>query len=443
MNKDLTSGSVLQKLLFFAIPIFGANMLQAMYGTVDLMIVGLFSDAAAVSAVSTGSMTMHTINGIISGLTMGSTVLLGHNIGMQDAKGASRTVASSLGLFLALGVVLSVVTYAAAPFVSWIMNAPVEALPQTIDYIRICGAGVICIVLFNAISGMFRGIGDSTTPLLLMAISCVCNIIGDYILIALFHMAAKGAALATVAAQGISVVFVALRVKKKGFGFQADPASLRPAKAETLQILKYGTPIAAQDALTCISFMVILAVLNGFGLVASAGVGVAEKICGLMFIVPGAMMAAVSAFSAQNVGAGKRDRARQGMFVGMGTTVAMGIAMFALSFLRGEWLSGFFTTDPAVMAASADYLRSYGVDCVIVGINFCMMGYLNGNGRTVFVALQGILCTFLVRIPVSWLMSKIPGVSLFQVGFATPLATVFGIALTVAYLIRFEKKSAG
>lgn len=435
----LTQGTVWKKLLLFALPITGANLLQAMYGTVDLMVVGLFADAAQVSAVSTGSMTMQTITGIITGLTMGCTVQLGHAIGMKDHATASRTVASSLALFVALGLAMAGLIAAAASPIASVMNAPAEAMASTVGYIRICGAGVIAIVLFNAISGMFRGIGDSKTPLILMGIACAANILGDLLLVGVFHMGGAGAAAATIAAQGISVLAAALLVRKNGLGFETKREALRPGKKETLLILKYGLPIAAQEALTGVSFMVILAILNTFGLIASAGVGVAEKLCGLMFIIPSAMMAAVSAFSAQNIGAGQASRARQGMLVSMGVSFGMGLCMFLASFFHGAELAGLFTPDQAVCQAAADYLRSYSVDCVIVGFNFSMMGYLNGMGRTGFVALQGILSTFLVRIPVSWLMSKIPDVSLFQVGFATPLATAFAIVITVIYLRYIEK----
>ena len=444
MNEhSLTEGSVWKKLLLFALPIMGANLLQAMYGTVDLMVVGLFADAAQVSAVSTGSMTMQTITGIISGLTMGCTVQLGQAIGMRDHRTASRTVASSLALFVALGLALSGAIIAAAPPIARVMNAPVEALPSTVDYIRCCGAGVLCIVLFNAISGMFRGIGDSRTPLILMGIACGANVLGDLLLVGVLSLGSVGAAIATVAAQGLSVLAAALMVRRRGFGFKTRREELRPARAETLRILRYGLPIAAQEALTGVSFMVILAILNGFGLIASAGVGVAEKLCGLMFIIPGAMMSAVSAFSAQNIGAAKPARARQGMAVSMAVSFGMGLCMFALSLFFGERLAGLFSGVAAVCAAAADYLRSYAVDCVIVGFNFSMMGYLNGMGHTGFVALQGILSTFVVRIPVSWLMSRIPGVTLFQIGFATPLATVFAIVITALYLLRLRRNPPG
>ncbi len=440
---SLTAGSVWKNLLFFSLPIMGANLLQAMYGTVDLMVVGMFADAAQVSAVSTGSMTIQAITGIITGLTMGCTVQLGHCIGMQDYKTASKTVASSVALFVVLGLVLSGLIAFFAAAVSSVMNAPEDAFGDTVGYIRICGMGILCIVLFNAVSGMLRGIGDSKTPLILMGIACAANILGDLLLVGGFEMGSDGAAIATVAAQGLSVLAAMVIIKRRGLGFESDPSNLRPGRAETGKILKYGLPIAAQEALTGVSFMVILAILNSFGLVASAGVGVAEKICALMFIIPGAMMSAVSAFSAQNIGAGKPQRAKQAMYISMAVSFGIGICMFLASFLYGTQLAGFFSSDPAVCAAAANYLRSYAIDCIIIGFNFSMMGYLNGLGKTGFVALQGILSTFLVRIPVSFFMSKIPGVSLFQVGFATPLATVFAIVITIFYLRPHRESSGG
>ena len=444
MEKNgLTEGKVWQKLLLFALPVIGANLLQAMYGTVDLMVVGWFSDAAQVSAVSTGSMTMQTITGIVIGLTMGSTVLLGQSIGRKDYPKATRIVGSSFALFVILAGIMSGLIYFGSKMIASLMNAPAEAFSGTVAYIKICGIGIICIILFNAISAMFRGIGDSGTPLLLMGVACVSNIVGDLILVGGLKLGSAGAAYATVAAQGMSVLAAFGLIKKNGLGFRLAVGQLRPAWKEVRAILKYGLPIAAQEALTGLSFMIILAILNGFGLIASAGVGVAEKICALMFIIPSAMMAALSAFSAQNVGAGKFDRAKKGMYVSMALSFAIGMCMFLTSFFFGVKLAGFFTKDMEICKAAADYLKSYALDCSIVGFNFSMMGYLNGRGYTGFVAIQGILSTFLVRIPVSWFMSKIPNVTLFQVGFATPLATVFAILITSIYIKHIERTGDG
>ncbi len=440
MKNDLTQGSVMKKLLLFVLPIFGANLLQAMYGTVDLIVVGFFSDASSVSAVATGSMTMQTINGVVFGLSMGSMVLLGQCIGGKDYQGATRTIASSVLLFLSIGLIMTLAVPLTAGRLAKLMNAPVEALRQTVSYIQVCGIGVLAIIFFNVISGMFRALGDARSPFLLMLISCVSNIIGDLILVGVFHMGSTGAAVATVFAQLISVLTALLLLRKRGIGFEFHKDCFKPAKEETVKVLQYGLPIAAQDALTGISFAIIMAILNSFGLVASAGVGIAQKIVGLIFLVPGAMMAAVSVFSAQNIGANQRNRARQSMFYGMISTFCVGIVMFYISFFHGSILAGMFTRDKEVLAAATDFLKSYAIDCALVGFNFNMTGYLNGCGKTLFVSLQGILSTFLVRIPVSFFMSKVARVTLFEVGLATPCATVFAIVITTIYLVIYERR---
>ena len=231
MEHDFTSGSVWKKLLLFAVPIFGANLLQALYGTVDLFVVGLFADASAVSAVSTGSMTMQTITGIITGLTMGCTVL----IGKKDEAAAERTVGSALWLFVTVGILLAVIVAVLAVGIASVINAPAEAFSQTTDYIRICGIGIICIVMFNAIGGMFRGLGDARTPLALMGVACVVNIAGDFALVGALKMGVAGAALATVAVQGILSTFL-VRI----------PVSYAMSKVSGVTLFQIGfaTPLA-------------------------------------------------------------------------------------------------------------------------------------------------------------------------------------------------------
>ena len=233
ISTDLTTGSVFKKLIKFALPILGANLLQALYGTVDLLVVGQFSDAVSVSGVATGSMTLQTIMGIIFGLTTGCTVLMGHYIGAKNYNGAARTVASSFLLFVILGGVLTVVISVLAPWIASVMNAPTEAFGATVSYIRICGFGIIFIVLFNSISGLFRGMGDSKTPLILMGIACVMNIFGDLLFVGKFGMASSGAALATVIAQAVSVVSSFFIIRARGFGFKAERQNYRPAFVES------------------------------------------------------------------------------------------------------------------------------------------------------------------------------------------------------------------
>lgn len=440
---DFTQGPILSKLLRFALPVLGAMILQVMYGAVDLLVVGQFADASAVSAVSTGSQLMHTITTVVTGLAMGTTVLLGRTLGEGRADRAGGVIGGAIWLFGALGTALSVFAVLFAPQLCTLMRAPEEAFAQTVAYVRICGAGTLFIVSYNVLGSVFRGIGDSRTPLLSVIIACIVNIVGDLLFVCVFHMAAAGAALATVLAQALSVGICFVVIARRGLPFPFAAKDLRPTPAPIVGTLRLGAPIALQDLLVSLSFMVILAIVNSLGVVASAGVGVAEKLCGFIMLVPSAFSQSLSAFVAQNVGAGKPQRARRAMLCGMAASFAMGVVMFYAGFFHGDVLCGLFAGDAQVIAAGADYLKSYAIDTLMTSFLFCFIGYFNGCGRTTFVMLQGLVGAFGVRIPVSFFMSRLEPVSLFAIGLATPASTVVQIALCVAYLvwqIRQEKK---
>ena len=314
------------------------------------------------------------------------------------------------------------------------MHAPQEAFDLTAQYIRICGAGSIVIIAYNLIGGIFRGMGDSNTPLVTVLIACIFNIAGDLLLVAGFHLGTRGAAIATVAAQLISVVISCALISRKTLPFEFYRGSIRWDGRIVRKILFLGTPIALQDLLVGISFLVVLAIVNSIGLTESAGVGVAEKVCAFIMLVPSAFMQSMSAFVAQNRGAGRPDRAFRGFKSAVAISFAFGALMFYLAFFHGELLSGIFANDAAVIAASADYLKAYGIDCLLTCFLFCFIGFYNGMGQTAFVMAQGILGAFAVRVPVSYMMSKWEPVSLFHIGLATPCSTVLQITLCFIYL---------
>ena len=418
----------------FSVPILLAVFLQAMYGAVDLLVVGQFGNAASVSAVSTGSQVMQTVTGIISGLAVGTTVLIGQKIGAKDADGAAKTVGSSVVLFGILAVLLSIVMlFGARPFAA-LMHAPAEAFDKTVAYIRICSAGIVFIVAYNVISGIFRGVGNSRYPLLFVGIACVCNIVGDFVLVGAAHMDAAGAALATVLSQAVSVVLSVWIIRRGGVGLQISRRDIRFNKTVIAKILRLGSPIALQDAMTNVSFLIITSIINALGLIQSAAIGVSEKVVVFIMLIPISFMSSVSAFSAQNIGAGKPRRARQAMLYAMAVSLCFGIPMFFLTFFRGDILAGIFSKDAQVIAACAEYMKAYAIDCMLVCVLFCFMGYFNGTGKTLFVMLQGVLAAFLVRIPYYYFVSKIPGVSMLEIGFASPLATLFSLVLCVFYM---------
>ena len=422
-------GPILAPLLRFTLPVLLALFLQAMYGAVDLMVVGQFGQPADVSAVSTGSQVMHTVTSLVTGLSMGATVLLGQKLGQGRTEEGGQVLGSAIALFTAVALALTGAMLLAASPMTRLMQAPVEAFDQTVVYVRICSGGAVFIVAYNVLGAMFRGIGDSRTPLLTVTIACVVNIIGDLLLVGACGLGVAGAALATVLAQAVSVALSLLFTKKRGLPFAFSLRDIRFDPHHTGRILRLGIPIALQDVLVSISFLAIAAIVNSLGVIASAGVGVAEKLCGFIMLVPSAFGQSLSAFVAQNIGAKRTDRAKKAMLYGMGASLCCGIVLAWLSFFHGDLLSGMFARDELVIGASADYLRAYAIDTLLTSILFCFIGYFNGRGNTSFVMAQGIVGAFLVRIPVSLFMSRMEPVSLFRVGLATPCSTVVQIAL--------------
>lgn len=443
-TQNFTEGRIFAPLIRFALPVLLALFLQTMYGAVDLLVVGQFGGDLAdvyVSAVSTGSQIMQTITVVITGLAMGLTVFVGMKIGAGQKKAAGEIIGSGIALFGVIGVILSVVMVLTASLLAQVMHAPKEAFEQTVIYITICSSGVVFIVAYNLVGSIFRGIGDSKMPLVTVAIACTLNIGGDLLLIAGFHMGAAGAAVATIFAQAVSVLLSLIIIRKLELPFSFSVKDIRLRGIYIKEILKLGIPIALQDLLVSISFLAIIAIVNGLGLTASAGVGVAEKMCGFLMLVPSAYMQSMSAFVAQNIGAGKPERARKALWCGIASSLAAGIVMGYFTFFHGDLLAGIFARDTEIILAAADYLKAYAIDCLLTSFLFCFIGYFNGCSSTTFVMLQGIVGAFGVRLPVSWIMSKQVTVSLFHIGLATPASTVVQIILCGLYFLITLRKA--
>lgn len=421
------------------LPILGALVLQAAYGAVDVLVVGWFGTTEGLSGVSTGSSVINLVTFVLTGLASGITVIIGTSIGSGNAEKAGRTIGSAILFFLIIGVLLTILLIVFAEPAARLMQAPEEAVGNTVSYVRICGGGILFIIAYNVISCILRGIGNSRLPLIFVAIACVANIIGDYILIAIFHMDQAGAAIATVGAQALSVVLSLLILRKQKLPFTLSLKDLRFSR-ELVSFLKIGSPIALQELMTQISFLALIAFINNIGLAASGGYGVANKIVTFVMLIPSSIMQSLSSFIAQNVGAGREDRARRTMATGMALGAAIGCLMFCLAFFFGHGISNIFSSDESVIARSAEYLRGFAPEAVVTSILFSFMGYFSGHGKTLFVMVQSLLQTFLVRLPVAYIMSVQPDPSLSMIGLAAPLATVFGILINLSYYIYSRRR---
>ena len=440
---DFTQGPILGPLLKFIVPIFLALALQALYGAVDLAIVGRFAETGDISAVANGADFMQMITFLMANLASGVTVLLGQKLGAGERGEAGKIVGEALVLFAIIMVIPTVLCTTLAGGICTILQVPEAAFEACTAYIRICSVGTVCIVAYNLIGSVFRGIGDSKMPLITVAISCVVNIAGDLLLVAVFHMGAAGAAIATVFAQGFSVVMSLIIMKKCGLPFDFNKSYIRFNARTSGMVLKLGAPIALQGVLVSISFLFVMALVNKMGLTESAGVGVAQKVTNFVQLLPNSFSQAMAAFVAQNTGARQMSRARRGMAYGM--MVSGGIGVFIATFIifKGELVASIFASDPAVLAQAGLYLRAFAIECVLTSVMFNLVGYFSGQGKSVFVMVQGLIGGIGIRLPVAYLMSRLPETSVFYIGLATPCATLVQIVICFAYFaicLRKEKR---
>lgn len=440
---DFTQGSILKKLVAFMMPVLGALILQAAYGAVDLLVVGRFGSTSGLSAVSTGSQVLNLVTFVVVQFAMGITVLIARYLGEKKPEKIGAVIGGGAIVFTIISVVLFIVMVCFAHPISILMQAPEEAVDLTASYVRICGGGIFFIVAYNLLSAIFRGLGDSKSPLLFVLVACIVNVVGDLALVAGLHMDAAGAAIATVSAQALSVVFAVVLLIKKELPFSIARKDFR-LNPQCKKFLKIGLPLALQEFLTQVSFLALCAFVNRLGLEASSGYGVACKIVNFAMLVPSALMQSMASFVSQNIGAGKKKRAKKSMFTGIGVGLVVGCLVFALVMLKGDMLAGFFSTDAAVIENGYAYLKGFALETIVTAILFSMVGYFNGNNKTIWVMTQGLIQTLLVRLPLAYFMSIQPNASLTKIGLAAPISTMVGVVLNIGfyvYLNRVEQKS--
>lgn len=430
----LTEGKVFAALLKFAMPFLLSSFLQAFYGATDLFVVGQFSNTAGVSAVAIGSQVMQTITGVILGITTGGTILIAQYLGAKKEKDIARTIGTIICMFSVIAIMLGCIMILLSGTITNLMDTPKEAMTYTKQYIFICSCGIPFIVGYNAVSGILRGLGDSKTPVIFISIACVINACANLLLVGIFHMGAAGSAISTIFAQAVSFVLGVLFLNKKGFSFEFNRSYIGFNHLMGRNIFKLGLPIALQDGLINISFLIITAIINTMGLTASASVGVVEKIIVFAMLPASAFASAIAAFTAQNMGAGEQVRAQKSLYYGIGCSLVFGITFCIYSQLNPGSLTSLFSKDAAVIKMSSLYLKSYSIDCILVCFVFNMNSFFSGCGHSIFPMIHSMIATFIVRIPVSFYLSKLSTVTLYELGLAAPLATFVSIAMCAFYM---------
>ena len=425
----LTEGGITSTLIRFALPYLAANFLQALYGAADLLIIGWFCNSAAVSAVSTGTQITQIILSLVSGLTMGGTILIAQHVGADQIKDAEDTISTMLTLFGVISLVMTAVMLLAASPLLWLMQTPDAAFGYALDYVLVASAGTIFVVGYNAVSAILRGLGDSKHPLTFVAVACACNIVLDLIAVGVLKMGSGGAALATIISQGLSLIIAVIYLKRRDFLFDFKPRSFHLHKNKALQLVRVGIPVSLQDTTVHISFMFIAAIVNTMGVTASAAVGICGRFDAFAMLPPMAFSGAISALAAQNIGAGQPERAQKTLHRSILLSVVCSVVFFAWAQLAPESIMNLFQFDPEVTAAGAQYLRTFSVDFLLVAFVFCFNGFFNGCGCTRYTMINGIVTTLIIRVPLAFLFSVWMPDTLYGIGLAAPIASVIGLIL--------------
>lgn len=438
--KNLTTGSVFKNIVFFSLPYLLSYFLQTLYGMADLFIIGQFeTDVSGTTAVSIGSQVMHMLTVMLVGLAMGSTVSIGQAIGANNKKQASFAVGNTVTLFMLVSAALTAVLLVLVKPIVSVMSTPAEAVSGTIIYLTICFAGIPFITAYNVISSIFRGMGDSKSPMYFIAVACAVNIGLDYLFMGALHMGPAGAALGTTISQAVSVI-ISLTVIVKRKMISISRSDLKPNKPVVSKLLKIGIPVALQDGFIQISFVIITIIANNRSLTDSAAVGIVEKVIGFLFLVPSSMLSTVSALGAQNIGAGKKERALQTLKYACMISVGFGIVVCIIVQIFSEQIVGLFTPYQAAIIAGGQYLRSYIFDCVFAGIQFSFSGYFCACGKSQLSFMHNVISIIFARVPGAFLASKMFPDTLFPMGLASAAGSLLSSVICIAALCIILKK---
>ncbi|KIR03525.1 Multi antimicrobial extrusion protein (Na(+)/drug antiporter), MATE family of MDR efflux pump [Lachnospiraceae bacterium TWA4] len=441
MDNTLTSGNLFKTMARFSVPYLISSFLQTFYGLADLFITGHFNGAAQVTAVSVGSQITHMLTVIIVGLAMGTTVSISHAIGASDKKRVAHTIGNSVIVFAIMAIVTMILLLFNTSNIVYLLNTPTESFNSAKSYLIVCFIGVPFIVAYNVISSIFRGLGDTKSPMIFVGIAGVINVGLDYVLIGPFSMGATGAAIATVLSQAVSVILALIAIRRLNMGITLSKECFQIKDAITKKILYIGVPIACQDGLIQVSFLIITMIANSRGLEIATAVGIVEKVISFLFLVPSAMLSTVSAITAQCVGAGLHERGQKTLKYGVSFCIGFGaVVILICQFMAPAIVSLFVQDEPQVVIYGAQYLRSYSADCLVAGIHFCFSGYFSAYGKSMYSFIHNVTSIIVVRIPGTYLASILFPATLFPMGMAAPGGSLLSVIICLILYFRLKKR---
>lgn len=438
-EKDLTSGNIVKTVITFAIPFLLANIIQALYGAVDLMVIGKYCTPDSVSAVSTGTQVTQIITSIISGLTLGGTVIVGRYAGMKREEDIKTTIGTNLTIFFIVGIILTVVILVFVDNILTLLQTPKSAFDEAKEYVSVCACGIIFICGYNAISAILRGYGDSKSPLVFVFIAGCINIFGDILLVKYFNMGVKGTALATIFSQGISMVFAIIYLKNKNFIFDFKLSNFKISKDKLKSLAWVGIPVSFQECMVRLSFLYLTSVTNSLGVNASSAVGIASKYDVFAMLPATSVASALSAIVAQNYGAEKYDRMTKSLFIGILAALPFSLAFFGWAQISPESMIGIFSKDENIISVGIPFFKTCSFDYICVLFVFCMNGYLNGRSKTIFTMISCCFGALALRMPLIYIVCKYFPENLGVIGTVAPSVSFIMAVYTLVYVLYLAK----
>ncbi len=442
IERNLTEGNVVKLLIQFALPFMLSNLIQSLYNVADMLIVGYYSGTAAISGVNIGGQVTFILTNIIVGLTVGGTVIIGQYLGSGDRKSVKETIGTLLTFLLIVGIAFTIIMLMVSDKILWLLQTPEESYQQARDYLDVTLLGTVFIFGYNAFSAILRGFGDSRRPLIFVSIACAINVVLDLLLVGVCGMAAKGAAIATVISQAISMILCIITLMRSDFVFDFKLSSFKFLKKHFITIMRIGIPISIQNVIVNFSFLVLTTIANSMGVNASAAVGIVGKYNGFAILPAIAVGSSVSAMVAQNMGAGAIDRAKKTFYTGFALAFSITFVLFIITQIFPEQILTVFDDDPNTISAGVEYIRVFSFDYLIVPATFCLNGLVTGAGHTIISSICGILSSIGFRVPIAILFGLVMQKGLGGLGLAAPIASLAsGLILLIYYVTGKWKKN--
>ena len=435
---DLTEGSIAKTLIIFALPYLAANILQSLYGAVDLFVVGLYCDAESVAAVSTGTQVTQIVTSLITGLTLGSTILIGNFMGERDTERVKKTIGTTLTVFFFAAIIIMLLLLLFLDGILTLLRTPPESFSLTKEYVSICAYGCVFICGYNAISAILRGYGDSKSPLLFVLIACILNIFLDFLFVS--SMGVGGTALATVISQAASMAVAIAYLKRKNFIFDFHLRSFIPEKEIAGKLARIGIPISFQEMAVRISFLYLTAVMNSLGVYSAAVVGISAKYDVFAMLTGTSLASALAAITAQNYGRGRLERARKSLWLSLLSGLCVASLFWLWAQLSPESMIGIFTEDQAVIREGIPFFRSCSYDYIAVTLVFILNGYINGKQKTVWTMISCTFGALCLRIPLVYLFSRLFPDDLGRLGMIAPTVSFLMASYTIIYVAMEGKR---